>query len=190
MQFGATTFAAAQANNGGTPAATTPVTFTITRTTDPTDTTTMNWTATNDATNPMVGGFSADVTSGSVTFAPGQTSQTVTINVSTPTSFQSQLTGTIDLSLTDPGTNSPASVLGSASTATAVVAYAQPQNLGLSVSTAAVNEADGTLSVTINRTGAGTGASRSRSPPPTAYPTPTAARRRRRTPRPAATIRR
>src|SRR5208282_3047189 len=90
-------------------AATTPVTFQITRSAPTTTATTMNWSAVADAANPPVGGF---------------TTQNGSINFATPTAFQSQLTGTIDLSLSDPGGNSPTPVLGATPTANAIVTYA------------------------------------------------------------------
>lgn len=77
------TIAAADANKAeGTNSTATPFTFTITRTGGSTGTSTVNWVVTGTGTAASANDFSGNVfPTGSVTFASGETSKTVTINV-------------------------------------------------------------------------------------------------------------
>ena len=78
----------------------TPFTFTVTRTGDTTDTTTVNWAVTGTGENPAsAADFAGGVfPSGTVSFAAGETSQVITVNVQGDTEVEPDETFTVTLS--------------------------------------------------------------------------------------------
>jgi len=131
------------------PTHTTPLTFNVTRqgtSSDLSNPTTIHWAAAN-STCPA-GGFTAQ--SGSVTFPANATTEPVTINFNDIST--TQLTGVVNITLSDPGGNTPAPVFY-ATTTTGTINYAQNVELEISPTNVAVNESAGTVSLTVSRTG-------------------------------------
>jgi len=133
------------------PAHTTPLTFNITRqgtSSDLANPTTIHWAAAN-STVPA-GGFTAQ--NGNVVFPAGVTSEPVTINFNNIST--TQLTGVVNITLSDPGGNTPAPVFY-ATTTTGTINYLQAVDVNLSPATVTVDESAGTVSLTVTRTGSG-----------------------------------
>ncbi len=131
------------------PAHTTPLTFNVTRqgtSSDLSNPTTIHWAATN-STVPA-GGFTAQ--SGNVVFPAGATSEPVTINFNDIST--TQLTGVVNITLSDPGGNTPAPVFY-ATTTTGTINYLQNVEVEISPANVAVNESAGTVTLTVTRTG-------------------------------------
>ncbi|MCL4206381.1 MAG: hypothetical protein KJ000_28200, partial [Pirellulaceae bacterium] len=90
---------AADANKFEGNTGTTPFTFTVTRTGLTTGTTTANWAVTGSGANPAnAADFGGTLPSGQVSFAAGETSKTVTVNVSGDLQFESDEGFTVALS--------------------------------------------------------------------------------------------
>ena len=135
------------------PAHTTPLTFNITRqgtSSDLSNPTTIHWAATN-STVPA-GGFTAQ--SGNVVFPANATSEPVTIKFNDIST--TQLTGVVNITLSDPGGNTPAPVFY-ATTTTGTINYLQNVEVDLSPTNVSVNESAGTVTLTVTRTGSAVG---------------------------------
>jgi hypothetical protein len=135
------------------PAHTTPLTFNITRqgtSSDLSNPTTIHWAATN-STVPA-GGFTAQ--SGNVVFPANATSEPVTIKFNDIST--TQLTGVVNITLSDPGGNTPAPVFY-ATTTTGTINYLQNVEVDLSPTNVSVNESAGTVPLTVTRTGSAVG---------------------------------
>jgi hypothetical protein len=135
------------------PSQTTPLTFNITRqgtSSDLSNPTTIHWAATN-STCPA-GGFTAQ--SGNVVFPAGATSEPVTIKFNDIST--TQLTGVVNITLSDPGGNTPAPVFYTTTT-TGTINYLQNVEVDLSPANVSVNESAGTVTLTVTRTGTAMG---------------------------------
>ena len=147
VNFASSNFNVTEADQ--TPGNTTTDTITVNRTANPSTTTTINYTMTDGtATSP------ADYTnqSGSVTFAPGVTSMTFPVVFNDITTTNA--TGTVNLSLSQPGTNSPQAVFSNGgTTATATIDYLQSNTVTLDASSYSVNEDAGTATIQVDRSG-------------------------------------
>lgn len=147
VNFSSSNFSVTEADQN--PSNTTTDTITVDRTANPSTTTTINYTMTDGtATSP------ADYTnqSGSLTFAPGVTSMTFPVVFNDIT--RTNPTGTVNLSLSQPGTNSPQAVFPSGgTTATATIDYLQSNTVTLDASSYAVNEDAGTATIQVDRSG-------------------------------------
>ncbi|HEX4143756.1 MAG TPA: Calx-beta domain-containing protein, partial [Pirellulales bacterium] len=131
------------------PTDTTTDTITVDRTSNPSTTTVINY-ATSDGTDTAPTDYTA--TSGSLTFAPGVTSMTFPVIFNNITTTNA--TGTVDLTLTQPGSNSPQAIFPTGGdTATATINYLQANNVTFDSSSYSVNEAAGTASIVVDRSG-------------------------------------
>ncbi|QOV24559.1 hypothetical protein IM676_03480 [Anabaenopsis elenkinii CCIBt3563] len=94
LSIAATNAVQSEGNTG-----TTPFTFTVTRIGDTNVTSTANWTVTYTGTNPPnAADFGGTLPTGRVTFAAGETSQVITVNVSGDTAVEPDETFTVTLS--------------------------------------------------------------------------------------------
>jgi hypothetical protein len=139
---------------------TTPFTFTVSRTGDTTGTSSANWTVTGTGTNPanaadFVGG---NLPTGIFTFAPGVTSQVITVNVQGDTVVEPDETFTVTLSGATNATISTATATGTILNDDLI----NPPSLAITPANAVQSEGNsGTTSFTftVTRTGDTTGTS-------------------------------
>ena len=103
----ALSIAAASASNADSTSGTVPFTFTVTRSGNTAIASSATWTVTGSGTSPAVtADFAGGVLpSGTVSFAAGQTSQTITINVAANTVLQASQGFTVSLSKPSSGTS-------------------------------------------------------------------------------------
>ncbi|MBI3343649.1 MAG: type I secretion C-terminal target domain-containing protein, partial [Gammaproteobacteria bacterium] len=121
----------------------TPFTFTVTLSASSTQTVTVNYAITNGSPNPTNGGdfFPGGLPSGGMlTFAPGNTSQTITVNVRADNTTEPHETFFVDLS--SPSNN--ASILDGHGVGTIL------NDDSINISDATVNEAAGTATFTVS----------------------------------------
>ncbi len=124
----------------------TPATIQVDRTSMPIASTTLNWSVTAGAS------LLTGATSGTVTFNPGDTSAPITVHFQNLTTTTSP--GSITVTLTDPGTNSPAPVLATpGSSAVVNINYIQARNVSIDAAAYSVDEATGMVAIKVDRTG-------------------------------------
>src|SRR5262249_21162935 len=139
VQFNNATYSVIE--NGGT------ATITVTRAGGSSGSVTVNY-ATSNGT--ATAGSDYTTTSGTLTFADGETSKTFTVPIIDDTAVEGN--ETINLTLSSPG----GAALGSQSTAVLTIQdddVAQPGVLQFSASAYTVNESQGTVTITVTRTG-------------------------------------
>ncbi len=147
VNFSASNFTVNEADQ--VPGNTTTDTITVDRTSNPNTSTTIDYTL-SDGSAHAPSAYTA--TNGSLTFAPGVTSMTFPVVFNDITTTNN--TGTVNLTLSQPGTNSPQAIFPSGgTTATATINYLQANSVTLSASSYSVNENAGTATITVNRTG-------------------------------------
>ncbi|AOC54544.1 Alkaline phosphatase [Microcystis aeruginosa NIES-2481] len=128
-------------------------TFTVTRSGDTSDSSSVNWAVTGTGTNQAnAADFGVTLPSGTVNFAANETSQVITVNVSGDTDFEANEGFTVTLS-------SPTNAYITTATATGTITNDDLPSITLAVAPGSVNE-DGTTNLvyTFTRTGPTTNA--------------------------------